>query len=137
MWPMKKWLAVRLLLLIVVAVPGFLLLAWWTAPTNLITREDSRRLTERLRVPMTQEEVTEILGSPGEEPSEKRATILAQHHQDQAGQLKWRIWVHKEEGSQPLAVAFDEEGNWKVMTYVLPPTPPGLLQKIRRWFRLS
>jgi hypothetical protein len=129
---MKKGNLLRLGLLFILAVAGFLFLAW-TVPINTISRGD----VPRIRPHMTEEEVSEVLGSPGEQPRGLRATILAQRFKDNVGTLKWKVWEQKEEGTQPLAVAFDEEGKVRILTYTLPAPPPSLLHKIRRWLRLS
>src|SRR5262249_21272919 len=59
----KKRLLVRLLLLIVVAIAGFLLIAWWTAPTNITTVERFAMI----RGDETVDQLEEILGAPGED----------------------------------------------------------------------
>jgi hypothetical protein len=130
---MLKKLLVRSSLLIIVAIAGFLLLVWWTAPTNIASIEHFKSI----RGQMTEAEVTELLG-PGndgsilESPNRKLANLEAVDWGVPPGPTTWKEWRTPE--GRRLAVAFANDG--KVKATASFDVEDAWLDKIRRLLRL-
>jgi len=132
---MLKKLLVRSSLLIIVAVAGFLLLVWWSAPANITSID---RFTT-IGGPITEAQVTERLGTPGndgsivEVPNRKLSNVKAIGFGDLSTPATWKEWRTPE--GRRLAVAFGDDG--KVMMTASFDVEDTWLDKIRRWLRPS
>jgi hypothetical protein len=134
---MRRRLLTRLFLLIVLAFAGFVLLVWWTAPTNITSIDRC----EAIRAQMTDAEATELLGAPGNDGSIlesanrelENVEAIAGVGRAPSPPAMWKEWRTTE--GRRIAVAFDDGG--KVMTTASFDVEDTWLDKIRRWLRLS
>jgi hypothetical protein len=118
-----KKLLVRLFLLIVITVAGFILLAWWTAPTDITSDENLDKLTGA----MTEAEVVAVLGTPGRDgPSDPNLEPFPPKFTGKA----WRT-----RNGMELVVTFDRDG--RVTRMIMGRGSESWMDKIRRWLRLS
>jgi len=135
MFAMRRRLLTPLLLLIVLAFAGFLLLVWWTAPTNITSIDRCKAI----RAEMTDAEVTELLGTPGNNGSILEALNREVLNVDAIAITaikiaeNWKEWRTPE--GRRIAVAFDDGG--KVTMALSFDVEDTWLDKIRRWLRPS
>ncbi|MCI0376824.1 MAG: hypothetical protein L0215_04410 [Gemmataceae bacterium] len=127
----RRFLA-RVGLLAVLAIGGFLLVIWWTAPKLV-----SMKNFERIKAGMTEAEVVEILGTAGAVGTrlgkEKVADAVAIQFGDAPPSKQLREWLTTD--GRAIAVGFDSTG--KVCMAANFRVTEGWLDKLRRWLRLS
>jgi hypothetical protein len=138
---MKKRLLTRLSLLGAVAVAGFFLIVWWTAPANVTTLERFRQVQGG----ETAEELEELLGSAGIEkpgvppifpgyvgiPDNTRvefADIDAKFLPVGSSFTEWQTRQGKR-----IVVCFDESGRVAVAATI--EQTESWWEKLRRWIR--
>jgi hypothetical protein len=138
---MKKRLLVRLFLLIAVAVGGFLLIAWWTGPTNITSIERFAKI----RGGESGEALEELLGAPGVDKAGYPPILLGYINVPDVTGIKfamiesqgppvvpgWKEWQTRD--GKRIAVCFDESG--KVAAAARFEVPENWFEKLRRWLR--
>lgn len=125
---MKRRLLLRLGVLAAVAVVGFLLIAWWTAP------QVNKETFEQIKKGMSEEQVAELLNMPASEPfywtAEKGSNFVIATYGDGARPGQWKEWAS---GGHAIVVGF-ERGEVAWAAHFL--YSESLLDKIRRWLHL-
>jgi len=133
----RKRLLVRFLLLIVVAIAGFLLIAWLTAPTNITTIGR----WQMIRGGETRRELEELLGAPGvDKPGHAPVGVHTMEFRFAPPELKllpmspgWQEWQMG--NGERVGVCFDESGRVAIATRYT--VREAWLDKFRRWLRLT
>jgi hypothetical protein len=119
----------RLVCLTIVAVAGFFVVAWLTAPPNLTTMERFDKLVQGL----SEAEVVELLNASGTEgtllPDGRDINNIVSLGYLPIPVSHWRQW--KTDNGRIIAVAFDANG--RVISAVGFMLPESWLNKGRRW----
>jgi hypothetical protein len=128
-----------LAVLAAVALAGIVLIAWWTAPTNLTSMENYDKIASG----MTQAEVVAVLGSEGiggtlAATLEGAGDRLANIEMISLGvfdlkSITWKQWQTRDHHG--IAVGFDRTGRAAVKASFL--VVEDWPAKIRRWLRLG
>jgi hypothetical protein len=129
----KKRVLIHLGVLAVVAVAGWVLLAWLLGPTNIITMDQFAKVGEG----MTETEIVELLG-PGSESSgrfrlKQRHEMVGMAFVSDRQMSSFRKWQTNE--GTTISITFDRDGKVAMMSHS--ELTESWLDKIRRWFRLS
>jgi hypothetical protein len=122
----KRRVLLSLAVLAAVALAGIVLIAWWTAPTNLTSMENYDKIASG----MTQAEVVAVLEGAGDRLANIEMISLGVFD---LKSITWKQWQTRDHHG--IAVGFDRTGRAAVKASFL--VVEDWPAKIRRWLRLG